>query len=257
MVFNVYNDEEIAADKTKGKVTLESFVIGQNAPTVVICPGGAYVRIADWVEGRPYAHELNKRGYNAFVLKYRVGNKAARYPNPLKDLARAISLIKSMQSEMKINAEKIALVGSSAGGHLCGLFCAEYKKFEKICGCGCSLKPDALVLAYPVVTMGKYTHHKSKYRLLGFGASKKMTDEKSVEKAATEDFPPTFVWHDRDDWVVNYRNSLMLKAALDKKGVDCEIHIYKFGSHGIGLAKDLPAEGWMEKAANFLDKYLQ
>ena len=62
---------------------------GKQHPFALICPGGGYGMVCSFVEGLPYARELNKRGYHAFVLYYRV-KKKARYPAPQEDLERAI-----------------------------------------------------------------------------------------------------------------------------------------------------------------------
>ena len=69
---------------------------------VLICPGGAYKFISDFNEGEPFAREFNKRGINAFVLFYSVGYNA-RYPRPVKDVARSMQFIKA-------NAEAIFLL---------------------------------------------------------------------------------------------------------------------------------------------------
>lgn len=123
MTYQLYSKKEIKERPQRKKVVLESYIVGNNAPTVLICPGGAYRFVSDSNEGRPYAQKLNERGYNAFVLFYSVGSGNGRFPYPLKDVARAMQFIKSKADEFEIDADRIALVGSSAGGHLCSFFC--------------------------------------------------------------------------------------------------------------------------------------
>ena len=77
---------------------------------VVICPGGGYCMKADH-EGRDIAKMLNEAGVAAYVLDYRV--KPCHYEAPLSDAKRAIRLVRSM------GYEKVAILGFSAGGHLC------------------------------------------------------------------------------------------------------------------------------------------
>lgn len=115
MIYSIYTKKEIKERPQRKKVVLESYVIGQNAPTVLICPGGAYKFVSDFNEGKPYAERLNERGYNAFVLFYSVGSGNGRFPYPLEDTARAIQFIKSKAEELSINADAISLMGSSAG----------------------------------------------------------------------------------------------------------------------------------------------
>lgn len=258
MIYQLYSKKEIKERPKRGLVTLESYVIGGNAASVIICPGGAYKFVSDKNEGRPFAEKLNERGYNAFVLFYSVGSGNARYPYPMEDVARAISFIKSKSDELNINAEKFALMGSSAGGHLCSFFAVQYKRFEsEYEGKIYSLKPNALVLAYPVITMGELTHKVSRNNFLGLFTGKTEREASSVEKHISQDYPPTFCWHNKDDGSVDYKNSVMLEQALNEKSVKNEFLYYNSGGHGIGLAEGFEAEGWINKAADFLDCVLK
>lgn len=254
MIYSIYSKKEVKERPQRKKVTLESYIIGNNAPTVLICPGGAYKFISDSNEGKPFAEKLNERGYNAFVLFYSVGSGNGRYPYPLRDVARAMQFIKSKSEELKINADEISLMGSSAGGHLCSFFATQYERFEnEYNGTDYSLKPKALVLTYPVITMCEQTHKVSRRIFLGAFSGKPEREAASVNLQVTCDYPPTFMWHNKDDSSVNAENSIMLHDALKKCGVKNEIHLYETGGHGIGLAKGKDAEGWIEKAVDFLD----
>lgn len=257
MIYSLYSKKEIKERPKRKLVTLESYVIGKHAPTVLICPGGAYKFVSDSNEGRPFAEKLNERGYNAFVLFYSVGSGNARYPYPLKDVARAMQFIKSKAEELEIDAENMALMGSSAGGHLCSFFSAVYERFEcEYKGSDYSLKPKALVLSYPVITMGELTHRVSRQNLLGLLTGKPERNAASVERLITPDYPPTFAWHNKDDTSVDYRNTVMLEQALKENGVENEIIFYETGGHGIGLAEGKQAEGWIDKAIDFLDRVI-
>lgn len=254
--FKIYSEREMKEEPYRKKVKLQGYLIGDNAPTVLICPGGAYKFVSDFNEGRPYAQEFNKRGVNAFVLTYSVSS-AARYPKPLKDVARAMQYIKANAAALKINADKIALIGSSAGGHLCGFFGAEYEKFECEYGNNSySLKPSALILCYPVITMGQLTHKVSRKFFLGFLAGKPEINAASVEKRVTENYPPTFVWHCKDDASVDYHNSVMLCDGLKKHNVPHQFKLYETGGHGIGLAEGKEAEDWFDEAYKFIKQYI-
>ena len=100
--------------------------------------------------------------------------------------------------------------------------------------------------------MGKLTHAVSRRRFLGLFSGQNEQNAASVEKRVTENYPPTFVWHNKDDQSVPYENSVMLASALGEKGVRCDLHLYEHGGHGIGLATGTDAEGWMDDAFAFL-----
>ena len=56
-------------------------------PAVIVCPGGAYTYLADR-EGEPVALSFMQKGYDAFVLRYSLGERSA-YPGPLDDISES------------------------------------------------------------------------------------------------------------------------------------------------------------------------
>lgn len=250
--YPLYSKTEIKVAPSRKAVKLDCYVVGNNAPSVLILPGGAYSMVSDFNEGKPFAEYFTTHGVNAFVLWYRVG-AAARYPAPVEDVTRAMQFIKSHASDWALDSTKVALMGSSAGGHLASYFAVEYAYYDKEYeGAVYGIKPSALVLCYPVITMGKLTHAVSRRRFLGLLSGRAEQNTASVEKRVTENYPPTFVWHNKDDQSVPYENSVMLKEALEEKGVRCELHLYEHGGHGIGLGEGTDAAGWIDDAFAFL-----
>lgn len=106
--YKIYTERECKEEPYRKKVQLFGYVVGENAPVVLICPGGAYKFISDFNEGEPFAREFNKRGINAFVLFYSVGYNA-RYPRPVKDVARSMQFIKA-NAERPVLTEAIFLL---------------------------------------------------------------------------------------------------------------------------------------------------
>ncbi|MGP1361820.1 MAG: alpha/beta hydrolase [Candidatus Fimenecus sp.] len=243
----IYSDEEILRCKSLKKVKLFSYINSPNAPYVLILPGGRYDYISDFNEGKPFAEELNKIGINAFVLFYSTG-KNAEYPNAVGDVVRAVDYINENYNELSVKKD-FALMGFSAGGHLAAYFAAVYSRFSE-------LRPKALVLGYPVITMGEYTHRKSRENFLGVKYKKMKIDEFSVEKLVTEIFPPTFIMHNEDDKSVSIENSKMLAAALNENDIEFVCDFYKTGGHGVGLGTDKECFGWFKKAEKFMGEYL-
>lgn len=255
--YPLYTKREIKVTPQKKQVKLDAYLVGNHAPCVLILPGGAYTIVSDFNEGKPFAEEFNKRGYNAFVLWYRV-KAAARYPAPMEDTARAIQFIKSHAKEWQIDTSHLALMGSSAGGHLAAFFAAEHKRFDEAYnGIVYGVKPNALLLCYPVVTMGALTHKVSRRRLLGLFSGKPEQNAASVERRVTSEYPPTFLWHNKDDQSVPYQNSELLADVLEKNGVRHELKLFPSGGHGIGLAEGTSAEGWFDAAFQFLQSIFE
>ena len=225
------------------RYALKSYLIddGKYHPFAVICPGGGYGAVCSFCEGKPFAEKLNEQGYHAFVVYYRVKEKA-RYPHPQEDLKCAIEEIFAHAERWKLDTSSWSIWGSSAGGHLAASYCAE--KWG-------TPSPTALILVYPVITMGEYTHKGSRDNLLGKNASYEMIEKLSVEKQVDSDYPPTYAWYGTADDCVNPVNTKMLKTSLDKASVECKVEEYDGIGHGAGLAEGTVAKSWFEHAVEF------
>ena len=85
-------------------------------PAVLVLPGGGYMFTADR-EAEFIALGFSAKGYHAFVLRYAVGAKAV-FPTPMVDGFKALLEIRKNAEEWRVDKDKIALCGFSAGGHL-------------------------------------------------------------------------------------------------------------------------------------------
>ena len=146
----------------------------QNTGTaVIVCPGGAYRRLAIDKEGTNVAVWLNGLGVSAFVLKYRMQEYG--HPAPLRDVLRAVRLLRSQAARWKIAPDRIGVMGFSAGGHLASSAGTLFDAPEGRTGADLdrvSARPDFLVLVYPVISMSApYVHAGSRQSLLGDDAS--------------------------------------------------------------------------------------
>jgi acetyl esterase/lipase len=203
----------------------------------VICPGGGYGGLAPH-EGRDYALWLNEQGIAGFVLKYRLGPAGYKHPAMMSDVNRAIRYVRAKAGEWKLDAKRIGVMGSSAGGHLASTALTHYNAgkpdtsdpVEKV-----SSRPDLGILCYAVISMGPNTHAGSKNNLLGKEPSAELVQLLSNELQVTKDTPPCFIWHTWEDSAVKVENSLDFAAALRKNGVPFSLHIYPKGRHGLGL----------------------
>ena len=225
-----------------------------NGSAVIVCPGGGYQHLADH-EGKPVAEWLTSIGITAFVLKYRIGPKY-HHPAPLQDAARAVRLVRAHASEWKIDPKRIGVLGFSAGGHLASTIGTHFDSGQPDAADAIdrmSSRPDLLVLIYPVITMGEFTHAGSKKQLLGDNPTPDMVKLLSNEEQVTKETPPTFLVHTANDEAVNVENSLRFVEALRRVGVPFELHVYERGKHGFGLAPDDPIlSTWPARAADWL-----
>ncbi len=219
-------------------------------PLVLICPGGGYGFVSDR-EAEVMALQFTAMGYHAAVLTY--STCPARYPTQILEVAQAWSIIRENAGKWNVIPDKIVILGCSAGGHLAAsysLFCGEEHITNSVGLTADELRPAGMILCYPVITSGEFSHRDSFSALLGGDYNDllgtELLEKVSLEKQVTENTPPAFIWHTYTDNVVPVENSLLFAAALRKKNVNCELHIFPDGGHGLGLANEMSQDscGW-------------
>jgi len=216
--------------------------------TVVVLPGGGYGMRANH-EGEGYARYLNSLGMDAFVCQYRVSPHT--FPLPLLDARRAMRFVRANAQKFGINKDKIAIMGSSAGGHLAALTSTytapiDFEGADQIDKE--AALPNATVLCYPVICSpdSLVAHRGSFENLVGNGNQPQWTNF-SCEKLVSDTTPTAFIWHTSDDATVNVANSLRYGEALRNRNIQFEMHIFPSGKHGLGLATDKPyVSRWAE-----------
>jgi acetyl esterase/lipase len=237
--------------------TITPFLVKSETPAaaVVVCPGGGYSHLSDIKEGSDVAKWLNSLGISAFVLKYRLGMRYHQ-PNQLLDAARALRTVRANAKQWNIDPKRIGILGFSAGGHLASTLGTHFDsgkpeaadEIERV-----SSRPDLMILIYPVITMGEFTHKGSKTNLLGDDDSPELVKRYSNELQVTKETPPTFLVHAVTDPAVPVENSLMFADALRKAGVSFEMHLYERGPHGFGMAPSDPIlSTWSARCADWL-----
>ncbi len=232
---------------------------------VVICPGGGYGFTAMDHEGHQIGAWLNSFGVAGFIVDYRHRNRGYGHPAPLQDAQRAIRHVRAKAEDYRVDPKRIGVLGFSAGGHLASTAATHFDAgkpdakdpVERV-----SCRPDFAVLCYPVIAFDEaVTHRGSQQNLLGKDAPAELVRSLSNEKQVTKDTPPTFLWHTDEDNGVPSENSVLFYLACRKAGVPAELHIFRTGRHGLGLAKDTPGanqwpklcEDWM-RGQGFLGK---
>ncbi len=253
--YQLWTEEDMVVRSGSGRGTFSSCVpgmdfypsgtSGRSKGCVIICPGGAYSsKTADY-EGSEIAAFLNSKGIDAFVLDYRISPDT--HPAPLNDVLKAVETARNLADELGYKSDKIAVMGFSAGGHLAASAATMWNKPAN--------RPDAVVLCYAVITMGKYTHQETRANLIGENINDSSIGDLSCENRVNKQTPPAFLWHTAADEVVPAENALLFAGALAAKSIPFEMHIFPEGRHGLGLAKDTAgACEWSSLCAKWLKR---
>lgn len=218
--YDIYTEGQKSQSPSKKDTGLFFFRGTPGAPFVLVCAGGGFSYVGSVHESFPHAIELSRRGYNAFALQYRTGGAEVA----CEDLAAAISFILERAKELDVGTGTYALWGSSAGARMVA-YLGSYGPTAY--GGGNWPRPAVVVMAY--------TGH-SDY---------------------TKNDPPTFALVGDRDGIASPSSMKRRIDALLKLGIDAEFHLYRDVGHGFGLGAGTNAEGWLDEAIRFQEKYMK
>lgn len=237
-IFNILVPGQVTGEARLTAMILDPISVDpeRKRPVVIICPGGGY-RVRSDREREAVALQLMSEGYHVCILDYSVGPN--RFPVSVTELATGISLVRKSCQQWNGDPDKILVCGFSAGGHLAcsiGTFWDREFVYGPIGLSSQEIKPNGLILCYPVITSGEFAHAGSFDHLLGENPSEDLRRLVSLENQVTVNMPPSFIWHTVTDKAVPVENSLLLAMAMEKQGVEFELHVYPVGGHGLSLA---------------------
>ncbi|MEK6236171.1 MAG: alpha/beta hydrolase [Planctomycetales bacterium] len=237
---------------SKAAITIHRPARG-NGAAAVICPGGGYGGLVTGGEGHGIARWLNEHGILGVVLEYELPR--GRSMVPLRDAQRAIRTVRARAKELNIQADRIGIMGFSAGGHLASTAGTHFdpgdpKATDPIDRASC--RPDFMILVYPVITMGEKTHRGSRRNLLGKTPTPEQIALFSNEKQVTKNTPPAYLAHALDDQVVVPENSKMFHDALKANGVASEYLELPRGGHGLNGFRGPMWDAWQAGSIQWL-----
>lgn len=213
--YDLYTAKEKRADPSKAHAGLFFFRGESGAPFAVIAPGGGFAYVGSVHEGFPYAMEISRQGFNAFVLKYRAGHGGAV---ATQDLAAAVTYLFKHARALGIDTAGYSLWGSSAGARMAAAIGSHgLGRFG-----GADLpKPATVVMAY------------------------------TAHADLSADEPSTFVVVGERDSIASPATVERRVAALRSIGTEVEYHKFEGLGHGFGLGTGTRAEGWVTDAVRF------
>lgn len=192
--------------------TLEHFS-ATSQKAVIVCPGGGYQMLAYQKEGQEIAQWLQKQGYDAYVLAYRVPDNRV---GALQDVQRAIRIARSN------GAQTVGVIGFSAGASLSCRAATRwdeqtYTPADRIDSLSC--RPDFGILIYPAY--------------LDEGENHTLTPELRVNSQT----PPLFVFGTQDDKLYSGPSCITIVGAMQQAGAPIELHYLPKGGHGYGMRR--------------------
>jgi acetyl esterase/lipase len=218
LFYDFYTQQQKQDDPTKKYTGLFFYRGKPGAPFAIVCPGGGFSYVGSLHEGFPLAHEISKKGFNAFVLRYRVGEQRAT-----EDLAAASAYIFRNAATLRVDTQGYSLWGGSAGARMVGNLAL--RGVSDYAG-GDLPKPITVVIAY------------------------------TGQPSYSSDFPPTFITVSADDRIASVSTVERRVENLRNVGVEVEYRRYRNSGHGFGLGVGTDAEGWVGHAIEFWRNHL-
>lgn len=205
---------------------------------IVVVPGGGFGRLSDEHEGSDVCRWLTSLGIVGIELAYRTPtNKHARpVEGPAQDLQQAMLIVRQKAEELKIDPDRVGVMGFSAGGQT-ALVAMAGKAAITFEGDPKRIRPNLALLIYPYQVMNP--------EATGIRADVDLDSG----------MPPVFIAQSLDDKASPPQGSAMLLIELVKRQVPTELHIYETGGHGFGMRHRTPPPGardWSERAAVWL-----
>jgi len=223
---------------------------------VIILAGGGYRGVSILKEGYDVARAFNEMGVTAFVLKYRTPSDRTmkdKSTGPLQDAQQAVATIRKDAAKWQIDPARIGVIGFSAGGHLAATTGTLFKSPVLSQWRAAEVRPDFLMLIYPVITFTEASVHQgSRTMLLGDSPSPQAMQRFSAELAVSDATPPTFLIHAADDTTVPVANSIRFFEALQARKIPSQLMIYPAGGHGYGLNNATTGDRWIDRCRQWL-----
>ncbi len=214
--YDIYTDEEKAADPDKEDTGLFFFKGDPGAKFAIVNAGGGFAYVGAMHDSFPHALELSKMGYNAFALIYRPGAQTA-----CEDLARAIAFIFEHSNELEVDTADYSLWGGSAGARMA-----------------------AWLGSYGTESFGESAYPRPAAVIVNYTGLSEVTGYE----------PPTYSAVGTNDGIANWRTMERRINSIKTNGTDAEIEVFDGLSHGFGLGTGTKAEGWIERAVSFWER---
>ena len=245
--------------KIERKEGLEGYLTvfgGEGDTAILVIAGGGYDHVSKR-EQDSVANAFMARGYKPFILHY---TTKVKFPVAMFEASLAMIYIRQNAKALKICEDKVVGVGFSAGGHLLGCLgiipddnllknCVESVPALKGIDIDKTVRPDAMVLSYPVITSEENKCHFGSFYQLA-GDDKRLIDYLSLEKRVNKSSAPCFIWHTRNDGSVPVYGSIKLALSYEQNGLDFSLHIFEKGKHGLSVAtSEVNAEDVLKEAS--------
>lgn len=240
-------------------------------PTIVFVHGGGFTGGDKKGYPKPIYQKLTAAGFNWFSVNYRLSPKYT-FPAHTDDVESAVSFIKTNAQRFKVDVKRIVLMGPSAGGHLVSFVGARHRSGNQVAAVVSMFGEHDLVNRTKPRTDcaigGSLRHTESPEACLSDGlkaflgitevspATASILHDASPISYVKKGMPPYLLLHGTKDFHVPYEQSVLMRDAMKKAGVPCEIITVQGGGHG-GWDNDASLSTYQDQLLRWLKQALR
>lgn len=196
-------------------------------PLIIFICGGAFEQMDRnvWMGELAY---FAKKGYAVACVEYSTLPRT-RWPQQLMDIKQAIRFLRSHAAEYGIQANRIAVMGESAGGYLAALtgLTGDNPLYKTDADQMQSDAVQAVIAWYPVTDLPGLIQATKEPKVM----SHLTAQAPSLLDMVTPGSPPFFLVHGTDDEQVPYQHSELLYNRLQKSGVSADLYLLRGAHH--------------------------
>jgi len=216
------------------------------SPAVIVVHGGGWVRGDRALDVAPLLQPLSDAGFAWFSISYRLMNDVTQFGAGVEDVEAAIRYVKSHGAEYRIDPNRLALVGESAGGHLAAMAALDEDPATRV---------KAVVALYAPTDLGAIARTSKQvpqwirdnlqgtpFEAVILARLKELSPIEHVRR----DMPPFLLIHGTADTLVPFEQSRAMCARMKSAGASCELYPVEGAGHGVR---------WWESSAGLSKAY--
>src|SRR5438309_1205699 len=193
-------------------------------PAAIVVHGGGWVRGDRLTEVQPLFTPLTDAGIAWFSIDYRLSSDWTQFGTAIEDVENAVRFVKKHASEYRIDPDRIALVGESAGGQLAAMAALNAKADTRVSAVVALYTPTDLVdLAKNSTLVPQQLRDSVRGTPLEFLMMARLRQLSPLYNLRA-DAPPFLLIHGTADGLVPYRQSEAMCSRMQSAGASCELY---------------------------------
>lgn len=202
-------------------------------PAVVIVHGGGWVRGNRRVDVAPLFEPLEKARIAWFSIDYQLATDIVHFGSAIEDVRNAVGFIKAHAVEYRVDSDRIALIGESAGGQLAAMAALEPRQNSNVRAVVAMYAPtDLVALASTselVPQQIRNALHGTPFESLLLARLSQLSPIDNIKPES----PPFLLIHGTADRLVPFSQSSAMCDRMKQAGESCELYPVDGGGHGM------------------------